>query len=295
MSAKYVVVSPVRDEAEFLQRTIDSVVAQTVRPAQWIIVDDGSTDQTRVIAERAAAEHPWIKVIHRADRGDRLVGPGVIDAFYDGYSQLNGLEYHYLCKLDGDITFGKTYFEYLIGLFDRHPDLGSASGKVYLPVGGKLIEERMIDEHVAGQVKFYRRECFEQIGGLVRGVMWDVIDEHRARMAGWRTGSFRDDELAIVHHRLMGSSHRSIVHGRLRWGRGQYFMGSHPLYVLASGINRVFDRPLAIGGASIMLGYCLAWLKRSPRYEDPEFRKDLRRWQLGRLHLACSRERKELS
>jgi len=219
-TARYVVISPVRDEAEFLPRTVDAIAAQAIRPLKWVIVNDGSKDQTCKIAQAAATAHPWIEVVNRADRGDRLVGPGVIDAFYDGYSRLSGLGYDYLCKLDGDITFGKTYFQYLIGLFNQQPGLGLASGKVYLPISGKLVEERTIDQHVAGQVKFYRRECFEQIGGLVREVMWDVIDEHRARMAGWRTRSFRDDELAIVHHRLMGSSHRSIIHGRLRWGRG---------------------------------------------------------------------------
>ena len=285
-SRAYVLISPIRDEAEYFQKTIDSVATQTIRPAKWVIVDDGSTDQTGEMAERAAEQYPWIEVVHRTDRGGRLVGPGVIETFYDGHQRLNGLNYDYVCKLDGDLSFGKEYFEHLLGLFDHNPRLGSASGKVFLPVGHRFVEERMIDEHVAGQAKFYRRECFEEIGGFVRAVMWDGIDEHRARMAGWETRSYRDPELKIIHHRLMGSSHRSIIHGRLRWGRGQYFMGTHPLYIIASGISRMRERPFVVGGLCIMLGYFLAYLRQHPRYEDKEFRRELRKWQLKRLHLV---------
>jgi hypothetical protein len=143
----------------------------------------------------------------------------------------------------------------------------------------------MIDEQVAGQVKLLRRTCFEAIGGFVRQVMWDVIDGHRARMLGWEARSFPDTALRILHHRLMGSSHKSVLHGRLRWGRGNYFMGSHPLYVVASGVYRMAERPFLVGGLCIMLGYVLAALRRMPRYEDRVFRAYLRTWQLQRLRL----------
>ena len=283
---RFVVISPVRDEAKYLQKTIDSMVAQTVLPGKWVIVDDGSTDGTGAIAQRAAEQHPWIEVVHRADRGIRAVGPGVVEAFYDGYARLEGFDYDYICKMDGDVSFRQTYFERLLGLFEADPQLGSASGKCYCPHGGQLVEERIHDEMVMGGMKFYRRECFDQIGGLVREVMWDGIDFHRARMCGWRTMSVRDPELRVIHYRQMGSSQRSIIHGRLRWGFGQYFMGTHPLFILASGLYRMRERPFVIGGLCIILGYLSAWWRRAPRYEDPEFRRELHKWQLRRLHLA---------
>ena len=115
---------------------------------------------------------------------------------------------------------------------------------------------------------------------------WDGIVFHRARMCGWTTHSFRDEPLKIIHHRLMGSSHRSIYHGRLRWGRGQWFMGTHPLYILASGVFRMRERPYLVGGTLIVAGYLLAWLKGVPRYDDLDFRKDLRHWQMQRLGLG---------
>ena len=284
-TAKYVLISPVRDEAEHLQKTIDSVVAQTVRPARWVIVNDGSRDATGEIAEKAAAKHHWIDVVHRIDRGTRSVGPGVVDAFYVGYEWLKGEDYQYLCKMDGDLSFGPFYFEHLLGIFDLNRRLGAASGKCFHPVGNKLIEERIDDESVLGAMKFYRRECFGEIGGFVREVMWDGIDWHRARMLGWQTKSLHDPELQIIHHRQMGSSHRTLVNGRMRWGRGQYFLGTHPLYILASGVNRMRERPFVVGGACIVAGYVSAWMKGAPRYEDPAFRKELHQWQLKRLHL----------
>jgi hypothetical protein len=141
----------------------------------------------------------------------------------------------------------------------------------------------MIDEMVAGQFKLYRHEAFERIGGFVREVMWDGIDFHRARMAGYRTASLHDPELRIIHLRLMGSSDRSIYRGRLRWGRGQWFMGSSLPYVIASGVLRMRERPYLIGGLFIIGGYLGAALSRSPRFDDREFRRNLRRWQYRRL------------
>lgn len=286
LGAKYVLVSPVRDEAEYLQKTIDSMVAQTILPVKWVIVDDGSTDGTGAIIDKAAALHHWIEPMHRPNRGTRSVGPGVIDAFYAGYQGLSDTDYEFVGKMDGDLSFGPTYFEYLLRLFAGNTHLGAASGKCFHPLNGKLVEERIDDESVLGAMKFYRRKCFEEIGGFVREVMWDGIDFHRARMAGWETRSFRDPELRIIHHRQMGSSYHSVVHGRLRWGRGQYFMGTHPLYILVSGVNRMRERPFVLGGMCIVLGYFIAKLRGSPRYEDKAFRRELHRWQLKRLHLA---------
>lgn len=222
---QYLIISPVRDEAEFLQRTIDSVVAQTMRPACWIIVDDGSTDQTADIVSQAAQKYDWIHLHRRSDRGQRKVGAGVIEAFYDGLAQRSLDDYQYVCKLDGDLEFGPTYFELLFEKFMDDPKLGTASGKSWIRNGTRLRPERTSDEFSQGQTKLYRVECFRQIGGFVKEVMWDGIDCHRCRMLGWSAHSFRDEELKFIHLRPMGSSFRSIFHGRLRWGRGQYFFG----------------------------------------------------------------------
>ncbi len=286
---RYLVIMPTRNEEKLLQNTLDCLAKQTLLPARCVIVDDGSTDATGSIADDNAAKHPWISVVHRPDRGVRKVGGGVIEAFYAGYDSINPKDFDYICKLDADLTFSERYFELIIEKLEADPKLAAASGKVWNPSLGmdKLFEEGIIDEQVSGAAKFYRREAFEDIGGFVKEVMWDGIDFHRARMFGWKTWSFRDDDLRLFHHRLMGSTHKSIYHGRRRWGRGQWFMGTHPLYILASGVFRMRERPFVVGGAMIVAGYVQAALEGAPRYDDPRFRRHLHAWQLKRLGLSA--------
>ena len=281
-SARIAVISPCRDEERTLERTIACMRAQTLPPATWVVVDDGSTDRTPEILDAAAAEIPWLRVVRRANRGSRKVGGGVIEAFEAGLAAVD-VEYDFVAKVDVDLEFAPRYLEHILDYFDRDPQLAAASGKVYRHDGDRLVEEFMIDEMVAGQFKLYRRKAFEQIGGFVREVMWDGIDIHRARMEHYRTASLTDPELEIIHLRLMGSSDRNIYRGRLRWGRGQWFMGSAFPYVVASGIFRLREKPIGIGGLLIIAGYLGAALRRAPRYEYPGFRRSLRQWQYGRL------------
>ena len=211
----YVVIITARDEARYLQGTIDSIAGQTLLPVEMVIVNDGSRDETGAIADAAAEKHAWIHVVHRDDRGERKVGGGVVETFYAGYEALRTRDFAYQCKLDGDLTLPPGYFEGIIRKMEADPALGGASGKVFNPVGdGAVKEERIIDDMVSGAVNFWRRACWDQIGGYVRMVMWDGIAMHRARMFGWRTRSFRDKDLEIIHHRLMGSSHKNILHAR---------------------------------------------------------------------------------
>jgi glycosyltransferase involved in cell wall biosynthesis len=279
------VISPVKDEAAFLQTTIDSFVAQTKRPDLWVIVDDGSSDKTGSLADAAAAKHDWIKVLHRQAGTQRRVGPGVIEAFYAGLESVpDWKSYDFIAKTDGDLEFRPTYFEILLQRFADNPRLGTASGKVFTPDENGVFEEERIGPGFSfGCAKLYRRTCFEDIGGFVRQVMWDGIDCHRCRMLGWDAVSFSDPELHIKHFRRMGSSFQSIYHGRRRWGRGQYFMGTHPLYLLGIFGYRIFEKPYFFGGLNILIGYVQAALTGAPRYEDPQFRAFLRKWQLAEL------------
>ncbi|MFZ6707676.1 glycosyltransferase [Undibacterium sp. TC9W] len=278
-----VIIAPVRDEADLIRLTLDSMVAQTVKPVEWIIVDDGSQDGTADIVREYSAQYPFIRLVQRPDRGFRKVGGGVVAAFKFGITQIEHQEYEYIAKLDGDMSFGPRYLECMFEQFAQEPKLAAVSGKVYREEEGKRIEEIIIDEHVAGQFKLYRRTAFEEIGGFVEEVLWDGIDVHTARMKGWTTKSFLHPEAILMHHRLMGSSDKNVYRGRLRWGRGIWFMGYHPLYAMASGIFRMREKPFVIGGLLIIAGYLGAAIKRAPRYENPEFREHLHRWQLGQI------------
>ena len=288
MSAhRYLIVSPCRNEALFVRRTLDSVCAQTVLPTAWVIVDDGSSDATPSILAEYAAKHDFIRIVTRKDRGSRSVGPGVIDAFYAGLETVDVDRFDYLCKLDLDLDLPRGYFESLMQRMSAEPRLGTCSGKAYYPgptnlrqsFDGELVSEKIGDEMSVGASKFYRVTCYRQIGGFVREVMWDGIDCHRCRLLGWIACSWDDPSLRFIHLRPMGSSHKGMWAGRMRWGHGQYFMGTGPVYLLASALYRMTRPPLIIGGIGIIWGYVWSWTRNKPRYEDLEFRKYLRAFQ----------------
>ena len=281
----YLIVSPCRNEAKFMRRTLDSVVAQTLRPTLWVIVDDGSTDETPAILAEYAQKHDWIRIVSNPDRGHRAVGPGVIQAFYAGLETVSLKDYEYLCKLDLDLDLPSGYFEGLIEKMEADPRLGSCSGKTwYTEKGtGRQISEKLGDEMSIGASKFYRRTCFEQIGGFVREVMWDGIDCHKSRQLGWKTCSFRDAHLSFEHLRPMGSSQQNIYAGRRRHGAGQYFMGSDPIYFIATAIKKLAHPPYILGGLATRQGYFGAWLKGAPQYDDPELRAFIRAYQRAAL------------
>jgi len=279
-SRRYLLVTPCRDEAKYAWRTLDSVAAQSVLPALWVIVDDGSTDDTPKILAEYAARYPWIKVIRRDDRGYRKLGGGVIDAFYHGYDTVNPDDFDYVCKLDLDLDLPPRYFETLMERMERDPRIGTASGKPWFTAdGGSHVSEKCGDENSVGMVKFYRTECFRQIGGFVRELMWDGIDGHRCRMLGWVAVSFDDPLVNFEHLRPMGTSHKNWWTGRVRHGVGQYYMGTGPVYMLASALFRMTRPPVVIGGLAMLWGYLRSMAQRKPRYGDADFRKFLRRYQ----------------
>jgi cellulose synthase/poly-beta-1,6-N-acetylglucosamine synthase-like glycosyltransferase len=288
-SRRYLLVSPCRDEAPYLQTTIDSVARQSVLPAKWLIVDDGSSDGTPRILDEAARAHSFIQIVRRDNRGHRLVGPGVIDAFYYGLSQVDLEAYDYVCKFDCDLEMPPRYFERVLEYFEKDPFLGTLSGKLHLRLSGKLVRERTGDENSVGPVKFYRRACFRDIGGFVREVCWDGIDGHMCRMKGWIAKSVDDPELRIVHLRQMGSSHLNLWNGRKRWGRGKYFMGSAPYYVAAVSLYRMAERPYVLGGLGILWGYVQARLGRLPRMTDPDYLRHVRRFERDALLFGKAR------
>lgn len=290
----YLLISPCRDEADFIRQTLDSVLAQSVRPAKWVIVDDGSTDETPRILADYANRHDWIEIVTRPNRGRRSVGPGVIDAFYAGYAIINPADYDYLCKLDLDLRLPPRYFELLMERMIANSKMGTCSGKSYIEDNGNLVYERHGDETSLGMTKFYRVSCFEEIGGFVREVMWDGIDCHCCRMKGWIACSWDEPDLRFVHLRPEGSSQQSVYTGRMRHGFGQYFMGTGLLFMAASAVFRMSEKPYVLGSLAMLWGWVKSAVQRKPRYEDPEFRKFLRRYQMRALVIGKKRAIEEI-
>ena len=253
---------------------------QTILPAEWVIVDDGSSDQTGQIAESYAAKHPWIRVYRRPDRGTRKAGGGVIEAFNDGYLQLRGKDWEFLVKLDGDLSFAANYFERCFDRFRDNPEIGIAGGAIYHEKQGKRELERNPRFHVRGATKIYRRRCWDAIGGLVVAPGWDTLDEVKANMLGWKTLTF--PELQVLHHRLTGTA-ESIMRDRVKHGVACYVSGYHPLFVLASCVRRTIQKPYLLGSAAILYGFLKSYVSRSPRPADKQLVHYLRTQQLKRL------------
>ncbi len=283
----YCLISPARNEAEYICETLDSVLGQTVLPKRWIIIDDGSTDETAQILADYAARTSWIEVHSRVDRGRRALGGAVVEVFNQGLELLGDDPVEFVCKLDVDLVLPPRYFERLLDEMERDERLGSVSGKPYFRAGGEksgeLKSERIGDDVSAGMTKFYRRAFLDDIGGLVKGLIWDGIDCYRGRMLGWRSKSIEDPELRFIHLRPMGSSDKGIMTGRRRLGEGYWFLGAAPSFVFASAVYRLKHRPALIGSIATLQGYARAWLRRMPRYDDPEFRRYLRRYHRAML------------
>jgi glycosyltransferase involved in cell wall biosynthesis len=245
-----------------------------------VIVDDGSTDQTGEILDRVAAQLPWIRVIHRTNRGFRESGGGVVEAFYDGYNALQCNQWDFIVKLDGDLTFAPEYFERCFEYFGRDPDLGIGGGEIYHNIAEKLQLEENPRFHVRGATKIYRRSCWEAIGGLWPAPGWDTIDEVKANMLGWKTYAFAD--LHLFHHRFTGTAD-GLMQDRVKHGKVCYVSGYHPLFVLASSLHRIRRKPYLIGSVAVLYGYLKAYLTRAPRVEDPSYLAYIRTQQLRRL------------
>ncbi len=275
------IISPCRDEAQFVKLTLKSVAAQTRPPDIWIVVDDGSRDATAEIVQPYTERYPWIKLLRRRRGGARQLGPGVVAAFNAGLELLGDYPFDFIAKLDCDLEFGPQCFARILEVF-RDPKVGMASGTTLLAVGDKLVSERYTSYHVPGQAKFYRRRCFLDLGGLQPVYGWDIIDETDARRQGWRTIS--DPGNLITHHRLQGAALGSSIKGRVIWGRGAYAIGSHPLFALARGLFRLAERPWGVGGLAFIWGFFSGYFHPGiNRVKNPDLIRYLRREQVYRL------------
>jgi glycosyltransferase involved in cell wall biosynthesis len=280
---KFVVITPARNEAKYLGRTIESLVSQSLLPSEWVIVDDGSVDNTYRLAEDAARGHPWIKVIRRPDRGYRDFSGNFVEGIYEGLNHVSEKDYQYIFKIDADILLGPDYFKNILAKFAENPKLGIGGGMIYEYIYNKKFRIGGLPEIIPGAIKCWRRKCFQEIGGLVRESGWDVLDCFKAMGLGWQVQTYADDELKVLHLRPEKSSIKNRYHGWARDGKIHHFIGAHPLWVLASASYHVVDRPFALGSFCMIIGYLRAFLEGCPQYEDQGFRRYLRAYQKKRL------------
>jgi glycosyltransferase involved in cell wall biosynthesis len=277
---KYVLITPARNEAAFIEHTIKSVINQTCLPLKWVIVSDGSTDGTDDIVKDYSNKYRWIELIRMPERQERHFA-GKVYAFNAGYARMVGTEYDVIGSLDADISFDPSYFEYLLEKFSEDPQLGLA-GTPFSEGIVKYDFNVTRKEHVSGACQLFRKECFESIGGympLKAGAI-DLVAVVTARMKGWKTQTFTDK--ISVHHRRMGAAKHSLLVATFRDGYYDYPMGVHPLWEIFRSIYHMSSKPIIWGALTHMGGYFWSLLTRTPKSVSPEFvsfrRKEQLRW-----------------
>lgn len=282
MTLRYVLITPARNEADYIEKTLHSIVHQTILPLKWVIVSDGSTDATEAIVERYLPGRDWIVLLRRPPRDTRHFAAKV-EAFRAGYELVKDLDFDVIGNVDGDVSFEPEYFDYLVGKFSEDPDLGVA-GTHYVEGEFHSFRDSYINvHHVNGQVQLFRRACFEEIGGYepIKGGGIDWVAVTTARMRGWHTYSY--DGRVFRHHRPMGTAGTSVLGARFHYGTKDYFLGGHPLWQLTRGAFQMVKKPYVLGGLALVAGYLYCWARRVPRSVSPELMHFHRNEQMKRL------------
>ena len=277
----YVLITPARNEAEGIERTILSMISQTRKPLCWVIVSDGSDDGTDEIVRAYCVVHDWMKLIRMPERRERHFA-GKVGAFNAGYAAVKDLPFDLVGNLDADLSFDETFFEFLVGKFAENPRLGI--GGAPFQEDGKTYDFRFSStDHVSGACQLFRRRCYEDIGGYtpIKGGGIDVVAVLTARMRGWETRTFT--EKAYVHHRKMGTAKDGLMKSRFKDGQKDYALGAHPVWVIFRTIYQMSKRPYLAGGILLMSGYVYSMVKRPPRPISSELLRFRRADQIGRL------------
>jgi len=283
---RYILITPVKDEEKYVEATLRSVVAQTLRPHRWIILDDGSRDATPEILQRYALNHDWIQVV-RIDRdASRLPGSAEIRAFARGYEMVAGDDFDFVVKLDCDLELPSDYFANLCARFRADETLGLASGMYFEESDGQWFPVRMPDYHVAGASKMYRKQCYIDIGGLIFSRAWDTMDEIRALSMGWTTRHF--PELEFHHLKKegsgIGSLRTNVMHGEI-----YYLTGGGSLFFLLKLLDRTLrGKPFLIAGSAMLWGYLKCAVAGQPRLVRDSEAKIYRKMLNQRLRAGVS-------
>lgn len=283
----YVVITPARNEEAYIEKTIQSVISQTVLPKRWVIVSDGSTDRTDKIVNSYLSGNPWIKLIRLPEHRDRNFAAKVV-CFNAGYEYIKNIGYDIIGNLDADISFEPDYFEFLLEKFTSIPDLGVA-GTPFVEDGFQYDYRFVNIEHVSGACQLFRRQCFEDIGGYtpIKGGGIDWVAVTTARMRGWITRTFT--EKSCLHHRKIGTGKSSVLLSRFRFGKQDYYLGGHPVWEVFRCIYQLKSKPYVIGGLMIFAGYMWACFTRLERPISDELIQFRRIEQMRRLKIFFGR------
>jgi glycosyltransferase involved in cell wall biosynthesis len=283
---QYVIITPARNEEQFIELTLKSMAAQTHLPLRWVIVSDGSTDRTDEIVRSYAARYSWIELLRMPERQERHFA-GKVHAFNAGFDRVKELEFDVVGNLDADVSFEPEHFEFLLGKMKDNPELGMAGAP--FREGTFQYDYRFTNiENVWGGCQLFRRQCYEAIGGYMplKGGCIDHVAVISARYHGWKTRTF--PEKICTHHRTMGTAQQSALKAKFRLGVKDHSVGNHPLWQFVRSMYQMKHRPFVTGGLALGAGYLSAVLRRTKVSLSPELVAFVRREQMERLKRFAS-------
>ena len=279
---KYVLITPAHNEAAFIEKTLQSVISQSILPMQWIIVNDASTDGTEEVIRRYSSQHDFITLVNHKRRGDRDFG-GKVRAFNQGLTMLQDLDYQFIGNVDADVSFDESYFKNILGKFQSNQRLGIGGGIIYTKIENKFVTHDETLDSVGGAVQLFRRECFESVGGYIPlqngGI--DAAAEITAKMKGWEVRKF--PEYPVYEHRRTGTASARPLTAKIREGRRFYSLGYGTLFYVLRCVYRMTDRPVILGSLAALLGFFQSMIRRTPVVLSPEAVSFLRSEQRKKL------------
>ena len=288
-SVTHAIVTPCRDHVEIFQ-LIDSMIEQTVPPLEWIIVLHNLKDYHFEQISIRTEPFQWIRLVRVNDDSTRKRGAQIARLVNAGISEIKQ-KWTYLSKIDADMVLELDYFENILGKFLQNQKLGIASGSCYLSINCKRQIEKVSDKHTRGGLKTYRRQCYEDIGGIREVDGWDGVDNIVAQMNGWETSNFSD--IMALHTRRTGS-HAGLLNGCFESGKFAYALRYSLLFMVARSLHRMLRKPVFLGGVSMFAGYLNAALLRTPQSLDDAETRYLRESQKERL-MYWSRKSKKIN
>ena len=276
---KYYIVIPSYNEEALIALTLQSLISQTVLPSKIVVVNDNSTDKTAEIVLEFAKENPFITLVNKTSENIHLPGSKVIQAFQKGFETLDE-NYDLIVKIDSDLIFPANYFETIIKHFQSDPKIGMAGGFCYIEKNGDWVLENLTDkDHIRGALKAYRKECFQQIGGLKPAMGWDTVDELLCKFYNWKVVT--DESLHVKHLKPTGANYNKTA----RYKQGEAF------YTLGYGfwITAIASAKLAMMKKKPFLfldyiqGFCKAKSAKKPMLVNPEQAKFIRNYRLQKM------------
>jgi poly-beta-1,6-N-acetyl-D-glucosamine synthase len=281
MDLTYVLITPARNEAQYINATIQSMIAQSYKPLKWVIVSDGSTDGTDEMVQSYLEQHPWIELVRMPEREERHFA-GKVHAFEAGYDRVRNLHFDVVGNLDADVSFGPDHFEFLIGKMATNPGLGVAGAP--FREGDFQYDYRFTSiENVWGGCQLFRRACFEAIGGYMplKGGCIDHVAVLSARKCGWETRTFPDR--VCTHHRPMGTALQGVLRAKFKLGVKDHFVGNHPVWEIFRTVYQMMHRPYIFGGLALACGFVSSMVSRTKIPLTPEMVRFARKEQMHRL------------